>query len=203
MTAADELGSAPGTYLGGAVLGVPGALAGDASTSVRLDGVDDRVSMGDPASGVLDFTTEDFSAEAWVRTSVNGERTVVGKRPSTGPFWQFTVTDDAGHVGEIRANASDGVTTRQAYGTGIRVDDGVWHHVVVVFDRDTGIVVYVDGQSRATAGPLTGDVGNSGPFIAGKATGYGYLAGDVDEIAVYAGILPPARVAAHYAAAQG
>jgi Concanavalin A-like lectin/glucanases superfamily len=201
-SASDELGAAPGTYLSGAVLGAPGALAGDANTAVGLDGVDDRVSMGDPASGALDFGTGDFSAEAWVRTTVNGERTIVSKRPSTGPYWQFTVTDDSGHAGQIRVNASDGTTTRQAYGPARRVDDGAWHHVVVVFDRDTGIVVYVDGVSQATAGPLTGDVSSSGPFLVGKATGYGYLAGDVDEVAVYPAALPAARVAAHYSAAR-
>jgi hypothetical protein len=201
-TAADELGGAPGTYLSGSVLGVPGALAGDASTAVRFEGVDDRVSMSDPASGALDFGTNDFSVEAWVKTTLNGERTIVSKRPSTGPYWQFTVTDDSGHVGQIRVNASDGAATRQAYGPARRVDDGAWHHVVVVFDRDTGIVVYVDGQSLATAGPLTGDVSNTGPMLIGKATGYGYLAGDVDEVAVYPAILPASRVAAHYAAAQ-
>ena len=200
--AADELGAVPGTYLSGATLGLPGALVGDSSTSVRLDGVDDRVSMGDPADGALDFPSGDLTVEAWVKTAANGERTVFSKRPSTGSYWQATVTDDSGHVGQIRVNASDGVSTRQAYGPVIRVDDGAWHHVVVVFDRDTGIVVYVDGQSSATAGPLTGDLGNSGPFLIGKATGYGYLAGDVDEVAVYPAVLAASRVAAHFAAAQ-
>jgi hypothetical protein len=201
-TAADELGGAPGTYLSGPALGLPGAVAGETNTAVRLDGVDDRVSMGDPADGRLDFGTGDFSVEAWLKTSVNGERTIVSKRSSTGPYWQFTVTDDAGQTGRIRVNASDGATTRQAYGPAIRVDDGAWHHVVVVFDRDMGIVVHVDGQSLVTAGPLAADVGNSGPFLIGKATGYGYLAGDVDEVAVYPAILSAPRVAAHYAAAH-
>jgi Concanavalin A-like lectin/glucanases superfamily len=198
-TAADELGAAPGSYLSGPVLGVSGALAGDASTAVRLDGVDDRVSMGDPAG--LDFGTSDFSVEAWIRTTVNGERTVVSKRPSSGPYWQLTVTDDSGHVGAIRVNASDGASTRQAYGPARRVDDGAWHHVVVVFDRDSGIIVYVDGQSLATSGALTGNLSNSGPLLVGKATGYGYFTGDVDEVAVYPAVLAASRVAAHFAAA--
>jgi hypothetical protein len=164
--------------------------------------LDDRVSMGDPAAGGLDFGSGDFSVEAWVKTTVNGERTVVSKRPSTGPYWQFTVTDDSGHAGEIRVNASDGTVTRQAYGPPIRVDNGVWHHVVVVFDRDTGIVVYVDGQSAATAAVLPGDVSSSGPFLVGKATGYGYFSGEIDEVAAYPAALPAARVVAHFAAAQ-
>jgi Concanavalin A-like lectin/glucanases superfamily len=199
-TAADERGAAPGTYLSGVTLGAPGALAGDGNTAARFDGLDDRVSMGDPAAGTLDFEAGDFTVEAWVKTSMNGERTVVSKRPSSGPYWQFTVTDDAGQVGHIRVNASDGAVTRQAYGPAVRVDDGNWHYVAVVFDRDTGIVVYVDGASLATAGALAGSVGNTGPFLIGKATGYGYFSGDLDEVAVYGEGLPAARVHAHHAA---
>jgi hypothetical protein len=87
------------------------------------------------------------------------------------------------------------------YGPPVRVDNGAWHHVVVVFDRDTGIAVYVDGQSSAAVAPLPGDVGNSGPFLVGKATGYGYFRGEIDEVAVYPGLLTASRVATHYFAA--
>jgi hypothetical protein len=201
--AADVVGVAPGTYENGVVRGVPGAIAGDSNPAVRLDGVDDRVSMGDPAGGVLDFGTGDFTVEAWVKATVNGERTVVSKRPSSGPYWQFTVTDDSGHVGQIRVNASDGSVTRQAYGPPVRVDDGNWHHVAVVFDRDVGITVYVDGASLSTVATLPGDLSNAGPLLIGKATGYGYLNGDLDEVAIYPQALEAARVQAHRSAGRG
>ncbi len=83
--------------------------------------------MGDPADGSLDLGTDDFSAEAWVKTNANGERTIISKRPlgtPTPPHWQLTVTDDPGHVGEIRVNIFDGTVTRQVYGPPLRVDNG-------------------------------------------------------------------------------
>jgi hypothetical protein len=87
--AADATGGGnPGTYLGGVTLGVPGGLPGDPDRAARLDGSNDRVSMGDPASGVLDFGTSDFTVELWLRTSVNQERLVVGKRASGRPGLQ-------------------------------------------------------------------------------------------------------------------
>lgn len=175
----------------------------DTDTAARFDGADDRVAMGDPAGGALDFGTGDFTAEAWLRTTVHGERTVVSKRPSSGPYWQFTVTDDSGHLGEIRVNVSDGAVTRQAYGPTLRVDDGVWHHVVVAFDRDSDITVYVDGSSRTTAGAFAEDLGNAAAFLVGKATAYGYFSGDLDEIALYPHLLSAARVGAHFSAAHG
>jgi Concanavalin A-like lectin/glucanases superfamily len=183
-------------------LGAAGALAGDANTAARFDGSDDRVSMGDPASGALDFGSSDFSVELWARTTVNGERALFSKRPSTGSYWQVTVTDDAGHAGEIRVNASAGVA-REVYGPALRVDDGAWHHVVVVFDRDSGITIYVDGIGRFTAADTSGSIDNTGPFLVGKSTGYGYLSGDADEVALYGSALSVARVQAHYSAGRG
>jgi hypothetical protein len=201
--AADHHGLFPGIYQNGVTLGVTGALAGDTNTAARFDGVDDKVTMGDPSNGGLDFGTTDFSAEAWVKTSFNGERTLISKRPASGPYWQFTVTDDPGHEGVIRANIFDGAVTRQVYGPASRVDDGAWHHVVVVFDRDAGITVYVDGTGLSTAGAMTGSISNAAELLVAKATGYGYMLGDLDEVAVYPGLLTAARVQAHYAAGRG
>ena len=183
------------------MLGAAGARFGDTTMAARFDGGDDKVSMGDPADGSLDLGTGDFSAEAWVKTTANDERTLISKRPlgtPTPPHWQLTVTDDPGHVGEIRVNIFDGTVTRQVYGPVVRVDNGAWHHVVAVFDRDTGITVYVDGTSRFTAGAMAGSVSNAGEFLLGKATGYGYLSGTLDEAAVYPTALPAARVQVHW-----
>ncbi len=202
MTAADEMGVAPGVYQNGVTLGAPGAIAGDANTAARLDGANDQVSMGDPASGSLDFGTGDFTVEVWVKTLVNREQAVISKQGS-GPYWQVTVTDDSGHVGQIRARFFDGAVTLQAYGPAVRVDDGTWRHVVVVFDRDTGITIYVDGVARATAGPMPGNVSNTAALLVGKAPGYLYFSGDLDEVVVYARALPLARVQAHFAAGRG
>ena len=133
---------------------------------MRFDGGDDRVNMGDPADGSLDFGTGDFTAEAWVRATGNNERAVFSKKP-TGtnvPYWQATVTDDGSQTGRIRVNVFDGVVARQAYGPAVRVDDAIWHHVVVAFDRDAGITVYVDGHSTFTPGACTGDLSGTGEF---------------------------------------
>ena len=199
--AQDETANATaGTYLGGVTLGVGGAIAGDPNAAVRLDGSNDLVGMGDPPSGVLDFGTTDFTVEAWTKTAVNGERLIAGKQTS-GPYWQITVTDDSGHVGGLRAKIHDGSTTLQGYSAG-RVDDGAWHHVVVVFDRDTGISFFVDGSPSGTAlGASPGTVSNSAPLQVGKVSGYSYFTGDIDDVAVYATALPPARIQAHRAAA--
>ena len=197
----DEMANAnPGTYQGGVTLGVPGALTSDGDRAARFDGVDDRVSMGDPASGLFDFTGN-FSVEAWIKTSVNAERCMISKVNSSGRGWQITVTDDPGTVGFIRARVSDGSTTRYAYGPAVRVDDGNWHHVVVTVVRGSGTTVYVDKTSRFTAGTTSFDVTNTASLLVGTASGYPFFLGDLDEIAVYGAALSQARVAAHFDAA--
>jgi Concanavalin A-like lectin/glucanases superfamily len=204
-TAADELGATPGTYQNGVVLGAVGALADYANTAASLDGGNDRITMGDPADGRLDFGSLDFTVEAWVRAAANDERVIIAKAAygtPAPPHWQVTVTDDGSHVGQIRVNVFDGIVSPQVYGPNIRVDDGRWHHVVVAFDRDTGIVVYVDGVSAGTEGPMSGNLSNTGELLLGKAPGYPEFKGELDEVAVYPFLLSGARVAAHYAAAQ-
>jgi hypothetical protein len=201
--AADQSASNnPGTYLNGVTRGVAGALGTDADLAARFDGGNDLVGMGDPASGTLDFGTDDFTAEAWLKTTTNNEQSVVSKRESTTKFWQVTVTDDPNHAGQLRANVADGVVTRQAYSTR-RVDDGAWHHAVVVFDRDSGIRFYVDAAASGfTAGAMAADLSSTGPFQIGKSSGYAHFKGDMDEVAVYRAVLGADRVQAHYYASQ-
>ena len=130
-TAIDETVNAnPGTYLQAVTLGVPGALATEFNSAARFDGGSGRMSVNDPASGVLDFGTGDFSLEAWVKTTVNGERALFSKRDATR-YWQVTVTDDGSHIGQLRMNVFDGAVTKEVYSLH-RVDDGVWHHVIII-----------------------------------------------------------------------
>jgi hypothetical protein len=190
-----------GLYKNGVVLGVPGALETDPDKAARFDGGNDLVEVADPASGVLDFGTDDFTTEAWVKTAVNDERGLFAKKNATAS-WAVTVTDDPNHAGQLRANFKDGVLSRQLYSTR-RVDDGAWHHVVVRWQRDTGISFYIDAQPAGSGGgTMPGDVGNTAPLQIGKSPDNPYLNGDVDEVAVYRSLLSPARIEAHYAASR-
>ena len=208
-TAVNEVGGGTldGTYQNGVTLGVTGALAGDPNLAVGFDGTNDQVSMGDPANGSLDFGTSDFSVEAWVRGTANGERVIVSKRSTEGssPYWQATVTDDSGHVGEVRASIFDGVASIAAYGPAIRVDDSAWHHVAVVFDRDVGVTVWVDGSSRTTSGAATRSISNSGSLIVGKSPSsfFPYFQGRLDEIALFPTALSGTKVLSHRNAGLG
>ncbi len=200
-TAAEDQGGPSGTYSGGVVLGVEPAIQ-DVNRAARFDGGNDKMAVPDPASGSLDFGTGDFTAEAWIKPSASDERGVVAKRSSNSaePYWAITVTDDPNHNGQIRAIYFDGTNVRTAYSSK-GVVDGSWHHVVVWYDRDSGITISVDGVAKFTALGMAPDVGNSGPVEVGKAPANPYFRGDIDEVALYGGLLPPHRIAAHSDAA--
>lgn len=191
---------ANGAYSGGVVLGVAGATH-DTNSAARFDGGNDKVSVPDQANGSLDFGADDFTIEAWTKAVASDERGVISKRSANAaePYWDVTVTDDPNHNGKIRAVYFDGTNTRTAY-SGAGVIDGLWHHVVVWYDRDGGITIFVDGVARFTQLSMTPDVSNSGAVEIAKSPAHPYFHGDLDEIALYSGLLPLARIQAHIAA---
>jgi hypothetical protein len=77
---------------------------------------------------------------------------------------------------------------------------GVWQHVVFTYDgaemrlyRD-GVLVAARGARRTTALPRH-------PVLIGSSGNHDFLAGRLDEVAIYAAALSPADVLGHFAAA--
>ena len=147
----DQTGRNSGAYKNGVALGAAGALATDPDTAAALDGGNDRVEWPDPADGSLDVGTADFSVEAWLKLpgELDTERGLIGKN-GPGSYWLVNVTDDSGHKGQLRTVLYDGVAAKSMYSLH-RFDDGRWHHVVAVVDRDSGIRLFVDGVSSGFA----------------------------------------------------
>lgn len=70
------------------------------------------------------------------------------------------------------------------------------------YDRDAGITVSVDGVASFTALAIAPDVNNTGSVEIGKAPTHNYFRGDLDEVALYDGLVPVARMNAYRAAAR-
>jgi hypothetical protein len=193
-TAVDQTGAHPGSYRNGIALGRPGALVGEPSTSVALDGLDDsvRVSDGGGPGGATGMTVE-----AWVR-------------PSTMPLTTATIArKDLQYL--IRLG-SDGALTFRLWKGGATFDlvsspavvpKGDWTQVVATWDGTT-MSLYADATlvaSRALAAPA--DVVTASLSLGASLDSYDWYAGQLDEVALYDAALPPARVQAHFDAAGG
>jgi len=127
----------------------------------RFDGTDDEVDMGD----VLDMGTIDFTLTAWIKTTATVDQVAIITKDWAGqPRWYIGMV--AG--GEFRAYISDNITTR--YGDSAPgFNDGIFHHVAAVFDRDAKCTIYVDGSVSGTPFDISavGNVDNPAPLLVG------------------------------------
>jgi acid phosphatase type 7 len=188
-TAVSETASNAGTYTGGVTLAQPGSIAGDPNSAARLDGLDDHVRV--PSATSLGPTAA-LSLETWVR-------------PATLPSDTATLVRKDGHY-LLRVNASGalifrvwkgGAMTELTTGSNL-VRAGSWSHVVATVDGST-MTVYVDGLARASrsfVGPT--DSSTSALYFGASSGSYDWLAGTIDEVAVYGAALTATRVRAHY-----
>ena len=191
--------AANGRYFDGPVLGVPG-VPGMPGTAIRLDGVDDSVAASQPVTNPTVY-----SEELWFSTTTTRGGKLIGfGRAQSGPSSSYDrhvyMLDD----GRLTFGAYNG-QLNTANST-LAYNDGAWHHMVATQGGD-GMKLYVDGQ-LVGSNPNTQAEDYPGYWRVGGDNTWGgassnYFAGAVDEVAVYAGVLTPARVAEHYALGGG
>jgi hypothetical protein len=165
--------------------GAAGALTGDADTAYTLNGTTSRVDLGNPAA----LQMQTGSAEIWCKTSVSagGQRGLIVKNGQYAIFAH----------GDLFALYDFATTWRD---TAIEVDDGLWHHVVLVFETAAvnGTFIYVDGALALTTTTTHTDTGNALYF--GDMFGLGsFWDGQLDEAAIYNTKLSEATIQEHYA----
>lgn len=197
--AVDAAGVANGTYGGSPTLGAAGPFLRDTSTAMSADGTDDRMEVTDAAD--LDLTTG-WSVECWFNgTSFshgggsNFPR-IVSKGASSGNGYQILVDQAAGPLLAVQTQGlSD--TTHQSVST---LETGRWYHAVVTYDG-SNVRIYLNGVIDYT-GPATGSVTTNATnlFVGRRGDGSNHWNGKISDVAIYAAVLTPAQVAAHYAA---
>jgi hypothetical protein len=195
-TAVDASGSDNGVYTNGPALGQASLLAGEtANKAVRFDGVNDYVRV--PSSGSLSPAVG-VSVEAWIKPAslpASGAfASILTKAESyslqfNGPRLEFTIMQNSARR---RLQAPSGAIVA-----------GQTYHVVGTYDGATQRL-YVNGTQVASAA-LTGAITTNGnPVTIGSWGGGGeFLAGTIDEPAVYPSVLSAARVSAHYQVGSG
>jgi len=198
--------------------GNDGRLVGQtATTTVRgvlgqaleFDGSDDYVFVADDAS--LDFGTGNFTAGLWVKTTTSARQTALSKFQYDG-----TGTSEQGFYIDVLASG----TTRAAFesngGDSYRIvngtatmNDGRWHHIVLVRDAQNIANLYEDGvfisSNSLTSGTVTTiDTTNS--------LGIGYQAdqgqamnafdvnftGSIDDVRIYNRVLSAGEISRLY-----
>jgi hypothetical protein len=182
----DSKGTVTGTYTNGVTLSAAGALTVAGDTAASFDGTNDYVSLGDPAS----LKVANPSLEAWVKTT-DTDGIVFRAR------WYGIWLRVAG--GKAQFGFNDAAATTHNATSAASVNDNAWHHLAGTYDGAT-VRLYVDGvQAGSLATTATVYYGGGGMAIGrdGDADAT-YLAGTIDEPAVYNRALTAAEVKQHF-----
>jgi hypothetical protein len=187
-----------GTYQGTVTRGVVGACTRDTGTAITLDGATGYLSYGTALT-----TNTAYTCETWIRTTTARGGLVNGfGAAATGAS---TTTDrvlylnNAGRiVFGVNNAAKVTLATPNAY------NDGAWHHVMATAGT-AGLQIYVDGTSVATSA-TTITASYSGNFRVGYDSLAGwtnpptsnFLAGSLDDVAVYGRTLTATDALNHY-----
>ncbi|TCC51353.1 laminin G [Kribbella capetownensis] len=198
-TSVDSSGqSNNGTY-GGAVLGQPGAIAGNTAMTATL-------TSGRMTSEKGYSMPQQFTVEAWVKQSgTNRGGRIIGFGNSkagtsaTGGDRQLYMRTNGSIVFGVNDGAQKTLTSTSGK------NDGQWHHVVGTFDNGA-MKLYVDGALAGSASAGTASLyygwwrlgyDNNTNWPGGGASQVGM---SIDEGAVYPYALTPVQVQSHFAA---
>jgi len=176
--------------------GVTKGISGvDGSNAISLDGgANGYVS----AASTPNFMSDNqFSVEAWVKTTVSGAKTIVSYNPGSRGF---TLGTNSSNRATFSIMNNNGTSTVTASGSTALINDGNWHHIVATAASAT-LTIYVDGVSTQNTSALGGTYGITGTFYIG-ASGSGGFNGTVDEVALYDGALTSTQVNTHFSAFQ-
>jgi hypothetical protein len=187
----------------GVQLGQPGATA-DGDTAVYYNGSSSRTEA--PETQI----TDTFTIEAWIkRGALGGKQTIFSRGESNGGGFRLVL--DANNYLALTSGDWDGGAFRIFARSSTTISDTTsWHHVAASKSGNS-VKLYIDGNDVTTIVETIPTLTNGlGMIVTGAAIGSDYENGGrwyadhfngwIDEPAVYANVLPEARLDAHVAA---
>lgn len=146
--------------------------------------------------------TEAFSFFFWIRMPDDGENLARGIFDFSGNGFDGVQSLYIGSAGELAFRidlpGSGFVLAKAA----LELEDGEWHSVAATYDPATGLELHIDGYGvDASADAVSGSVTmNSQPYIGSfNFTGvsdFKGIAGNIDDFAIYSGVLSEAEITA-------
>jgi hypothetical protein len=125
----------------GTIVGAATWVNGKKGKALSLNGSTNAVVLGD----ILDIGTSDQTFTCWIKTSSTNVR-IIDKSDWTSIWRGIMIWLDGS--GYFYAALGDGTTyVNQASSI---LNDGNWHHIAVVFDRDGLLQIFIDGIAKQT-----------------------------------------------------
>jgi hypothetical protein len=172
----------------GSIAGGAAWSAADPLGGLRLDGVDDYVTVANTAT--LQTVSQDFTISLWMWAtnsgfSTGGAEYLIDKGGLGTGFYIRTYGD-----GSLLFKLDDGTDDIYAQTDDATPTNGALHHIVAVVRGRTAIEFYVDGalQSGGFNGPLTsiGSISNAENLVIGATSaGASRFDGYIDDVRIY------------------
>ena len=164
--------------------------------AIGFNGSDDYVNLGTGSDWTV-AAGEDVSLFAWIKTTQSTEAQIV-RVSYTAPYLILGIAS-----GKLRASIHDGTTgANDENNNGQTVNDGVWHYVGVVFNRDSNLVFYKDGVSATGVdiSSVTGSITTPNPYAAmgRRPNGAHYFNGQIANATFYKRALTYAEIQQNY-----
>jgi RHS repeat-associated protein len=192
-TAADRKSGAPALNMTGAPrLGLAGGID-EARTAIQV-GTGAYLARTSNATSA----TTSVSMEAWLRTDAANPASpvVVASNGTNTNGWGIGIDSSGNAAGLVIASS-----TLTTMGSGAKVNDGAWHHVVLTRDGTTWAMT-LDGTPRTLASNTSSPgTPGAGFTIGALSDGSRAYTGEVDEVSVYTADIT-GSVAAHLAAGR-
>jgi FlaG/FlaF family flagellin (archaellin) len=151
--------------------------------SIDFDAVGDYIEIEDDTS--LEFGSDDYTIEAWFRTTHEQERYIISKYANWGggDDWALYLSEDNdGYVYYAAHDKDVDMVAENDY------CDNNWHYIVVtkVGSGDTDTKLYVDGDQEDSDDGLNIDNSNTDILIGGHSVGEptGNYVGRIDEVRI-------------------
>lgn len=187
-----------GRYDGIVMLGQPGPLAADGSTSVGLDGATAGMTVPNSASLQVNWVT----IELWINKRAHSDygfyvaKNVVGGGGASTGWFELLNNHNNGRL-EFRVTGDvDPVLVSVA-----TLELNTWYYVVATYD---GVVakLYINGKLDNSLPAVVSPAQNSDPISIGRRTDGFFTNALLAEIAIYPTALSAERIAAHWGAAS-
>jgi hypothetical protein len=160
---------------------------GKRNASLGFDGTNDYVNMGDPSSGALDIGTQDWTISMWVKTT-DANTTFIVSKDNNGNNNTLSIALNYAASNKFTARLIAGSVSYTATSK-TSVNDGNWHHLLTVLDRDGNMQTYVDGKADGIPVDVSAqsaqNVSNTYNLYFGRREAGNYYNGLLDEVKIF------------------
>jgi hypothetical protein len=217
-----------GSYVGGITYGEPGALRDSTDPAIGLNGTDAFVQIPDNAAFSQGASGKGLTVEVWMRPdllSFAGEEGKgyihwLGKGQAGSYEWgfRFYSSSDSSRPNRISAyiwNPSGGEGAGAYFQDRVKAKE--WIHIVACYDPGNasiagrGVSIYKNAKLRGSPATQKGalysgyaihPVHGAAPVKLGTRDGGSFLAGALDEVAIYPRVLSASEIAGNFHASR-